>query len=44
MCWGTMLRMGGDSSFRKIRVRMKDPELQGKFKVRHRSGYYADAR
>lgn len=35
---------GGDSSFRKIRVRMKDPELQGKFKVRHRSGYYADAR
>ena len=35
---------GGDSAFRKIRVRMKDPELQGKFKVRHRSGYYADAR
>jgi len=35
---------GGDSSFRKIRVRMKDSELQSKFNVRHRSGYYADAR
>jgi Ca-activated chloride channel homolog len=35
---------GGDSSFRKIKVRMKDPDLQSKFSVRHRNGYYADAR
>ncbi len=35
---------GTDNSFRKIRVRLKDPDLQSKFSVRHRSGYYADAR
>ena len=33
---------GGDSSFRKIKVRMKDPVM--KYQMRYRSGYYADAR
>ncbi len=33
---------GGDSSFRRIKVRMKDPGM--KYQLRYRSGYYADAR
>ncbi|HEY6412423.1 MAG TPA: VWA domain-containing protein [Edaphobacter sp.] len=33
---------GGDSSFRRIKVRMKDPAM--KYGLRYRSGYYADAR
>jgi Ca-activated chloride channel family protein len=35
---------GQDSSFRRITVRMKDPALRGKYELRHRSGYYADAK
>ncbi len=33
-----------DESFRKIRIKMKDPVLQGKLDLRYRSGYYADSR
>jgi Ca-activated chloride channel family protein len=33
-----------DTSFRRITVRMKDPEQRGKYEMRYRSGYYADAR
>ncbi len=33
-----------DTSFRSVKVRMKDPELRGKYEVRHRNGYYADGR
>jgi Ca-activated chloride channel family protein len=35
---------GADSSFRRIKVRMKDEGLRGKYELRYRSGYYADAR
>jgi Ca-activated chloride channel family protein len=35
---------GADASFRRITVRMKDEGLRGKYQMRHRSGYYADAR
>ena len=35
---------GTDASFRRITVRMKDDGLRGKYQLRHRSGYYADAR
>ncbi len=35
---------GRDTSFRKIVVRMKDPKLAAKYRLRYRSGYYADAR
>ena len=35
---------GKDASFRTVKVRMKDPMLRDKFDLRHRSGYYADAR
>jgi Ca-activated chloride channel family protein len=35
---------GADGSFRRITVRMKDKELREKYQLRHRSGYYADAR
>lgn len=35
---------GRDSSFRRISVRMKDPALRGKYELRYRSGYYADAK
>ena len=35
---------GQDNSFRRITVRMKDPALRGKYELRHRSGYYADAK
>lgn len=34
----------GDNSFRQITVRMKDPALQGKYELRHRSGYYPDTK
>ena len=37
-------RRGKDSSFRKIEVRLTDATLQGKYDVRYRVGYYADAR
>lgn len=33
-----------DTSFRTIKIRMKDPALQGKLDLRYRTGYYADAR
>ena len=35
---------GKDSSYRAIRVRMKDAALQSKYGLRYRSGYYADPR
>ncbi len=35
---------GTDTSFRAVRVRMKDPELKGKYELRHRTGYYADGK
>jgi Ca-activated chloride channel homolog len=35
---------GADAAFRRITVRMKDEGLRGKYQLRHRSGYYADAR
>lgn len=34
----------GDGGFRSVRVRMKNAELQDKFQLRHRSGYYAAGR
>jgi Ca-activated chloride channel family protein len=34
----------GDDAFRSVRVEMKDPALQGQYKLRHRSGYYSDGR
>ncbi len=34
---------GRDVSFRKITVRLKDPQLAAKYRLRYRSGYYADA-
>jgi Ca-activated chloride channel family protein len=33
-----------DTSFRAVRVRIKDPELRGKYELRHRNGYYADGK
>jgi Ca-activated chloride channel family protein len=35
---------GRDTSFRAIKVRMKDPALREKYELRYRSGYYADAK
>ncbi|MDE1177609.1 MAG: VWA domain-containing protein [Edaphobacter sp.] len=35
---------GRDSSFRTVKVRMKDPALREKYDLRHRSGYFADGR
>ena len=35
---------GSDASFRRITIRMKDEELRGQYQLRHRSGYFADAR
>jgi Ca-activated chloride channel family protein len=35
---------GRDTSFRTVKVRMKDLELRGKYDLRHRSGYYADGK
>ena len=37
-------KRGEDTSFRTIRVTLNDPALQAKYKLRYRSGYYADAR
>jgi Ca-activated chloride channel family protein len=34
---------GGDTSFRTIRVRMKDPALRDKYELRYRTGYYANS-
>ncbi len=34
---------GGDTSFRTIRVRMKDPALRDKYQLRYRTGYYANS-
>ena len=34
----------GDTSFRRIGVRMKDPALRGKYRLRYRTGYYGDVR
>ncbi len=33
---------GRDVSFRKIAVRLSDPQLAAKYRLRYRSGYYAD--
>ena len=35
---------GRDASFRKIAVRLKDPGLAAKYRLRYRNGYYADGR
>ena len=35
---------GADVSFRKIVVRLRDPELAAKYRLRYRNGYYPDAR
>jgi Ca-activated chloride channel homolog len=37
-------KRGADNSFRTIKVRMTDAELRGKYDLRYRTGYYADAR
>jgi Ca-activated chloride channel family protein len=37
-------RRGTDTSYRKIEVRMEDAGLRGKYDLRYRTGYYADAR
>jgi Ca-activated chloride channel family protein len=37
-------RRGKDDSYRTIKVRMTDEALQGKYDLRYRAGYYADAR
>ena len=37
-------KRGQDNSFRQIKVRLTDAELKGKYDLRYRSGYYADAR
>jgi Ca-activated chloride channel family protein len=37
-------RRGKDDSYRTIRVRMREEALQGKYDLRYRAGYYADAR
>jgi Ca-activated chloride channel family protein len=34
---------GADTSFRKIRVRMKDAALDSKYKLQYRKGYYGEA-
>jgi Ca-activated chloride channel homolog len=34
---------GADTSFRTIKVRMKDPALRDKYQLRYRTGYYANA-
>jgi Ca-activated chloride channel homolog len=34
---------GADTSFRTIRVRMKDPALREKYQLRYRTGYYANS-
>jgi Ca-activated chloride channel family protein len=37
-------RRGTDNSYRRIEVRMEDAALRGKYDLRYRTGYYADAR
>ena len=37
-------RRGKDDSYRTIKVQMTDEALQGKYDLRYRAGYYADAR
>jgi Ca-activated chloride channel family protein len=37
-------KRGKDDSYRRIEVRMEDSSLQGKYGLRYRTGYYADAR
>jgi Ca-activated chloride channel homolog len=37
-------RRGADNSYRTIKVRMEDEALRGKYELRYRTGYYADAR
>jgi Ca-activated chloride channel family protein len=37
-------RRGTDNSYRRIEVRMEDTALRGKYDLRYRTGYYADAR
>jgi len=37
-------RRGLDNSYRTIKVRMTDEDLRGKYDLRYRTGYYADAR
>jgi Ca-activated chloride channel family protein len=37
-------KRGADASFRQIKVRMADESLRGKYELRYRTGYYADAR
>jgi Ca-activated chloride channel homolog len=37
-------KRGKDDSFRRIEVRMTDEALRGRYDLRYRSGYYADAR
>jgi Ca-activated chloride channel family protein len=37
-------RRGKDDSYRTIKVRLTDEALQGKYDLRYRAGYYADAR
>ncbi len=37
-------RTGESTGFRRIQVKLADPGAAGKFSVRHRSGYYADAK
>jgi Ca-activated chloride channel homolog len=37
-------RRGKDDSYRRIEVRMTDEALRGKYDLRYRNGYYADAR
>ena len=37
-------KRGADTSYRKIEVRMADEALRGKYDLRYRTGYYADAR
>jgi Ca-activated chloride channel family protein len=37
-------RRGKDDSYRTIRVRLTNEALQGKYDLRYRAGYYADAR
>jgi len=37
-------RRGKDDSYRSIKVRLTNEALQGKYDLRYRAGYYADAR
>jgi Ca-activated chloride channel family protein len=37
-------RRGKDDSYRTIKIRMTNEALQGKYDLRYRAGYYADAR